>query len=323
MLEFFPNGDPSQEPQVSQSAAKRFILNETGLCLISLGRLAEAVSFFERYVTGNISAEDWHNASVGYWNLAELHASLGHLAASAEAAREALALAHRAENKLDEGSSLSRQAWAAHLLGDVETATDAFRQAEALEREINPTVQYLYSLRGIFHAEHLRRTGDLTYARQITEANLEEWVSYSKWPKDESHCHRVLGDLDADALRQGSGQANQHDSARDHYNEALRIARGISVQDILIEALLARGRWAARQGEARPARNDLDEALAYAVEGGYRIYEADIRVALAWAHRAAGQLDSARAEASRALQMSQEMGYYWGQVDAEEVLEVI
>jgi hypothetical protein len=30
---------------------------------------------------------------------------------------------------------------------------------------------------------------------------------------------------------------------------------------------------------------------------------------------------SAKAEAQRALQMSEEMGYHWGKVDAEEVLK--
>lgn len=60
------------------------------------------------------------------------------------------------------------------------------------------------------------------------------------------------------------------------------------------------------------AFGDLEEALGYAVEGGYRVYEADVRAALAWAHRAAGDADAARAEAARARQMSEEMGYGWG-----------
>jgi len=52
---------------------------------------------------------------------------------------------------------------------------------------------------------------------------------------------------------------------------------------VLIEALLARGRWAAKyMKDATSTFNDLNEALGYAVDGGYRIYEADIRVALAW-----------------------------------------
>jgi hypothetical protein len=75
------------------------------------------------------------------------------------------------------------------------------------------------------------------------------------------------------------------------------------------------------------AFSDLNEALGYAVDGGYRIYEADIRVGLAWAHQAAGPstgsgqaLRRARQEAERARQMSVAMGYHWGRVDAEEVL---
>jgi len=63
--------------------------------------------------------------------------------------------------------------------------------------------------------------------------------------------------------------------------------------------------------------------LNYTVEGGYRIYEADIRVALAWAYLANGEKDKAKGSAQRALQMSQEMGYHWGKVDAEEVLAKI
>lgn len=64
----------------------------------------------------------------------------------------------------------------------------------------------------------------------------------------------------------------------------------------------------------------MQEALSYATEGGYRRYEADIRNALAWAHHTARDARAARAEASRAHSLSQEMGYYWGQVEAGEVL---
>ncbi|MDO9348146.1 MAG: hypothetical protein Q7T47_02590, partial [Anaerolineales bacterium] len=173
------------------------------------------------------------------------------------------------------------------------------------------------------------------------EANLQWWVKNYKWLQDESACYRILGDLDADS--------GQHESARAHYEFALKIARSISYRSALIEALLARGRFYAKSQTSEfsensevftDAFNDLNEALNTAFEGGYRIYEADIRVALAWAHIAdltpgpsptlrlrsgqAGRGESlAKAKASRALQMSAEMGYYWGKVDAEEVLKVI
>ena len=39
---------------------------------MNLGRLREAVPFYERAVKGYIEAQDWKNASAGYQNLAEL-----------------------------------------------------------------------------------------------------------------------------------------------------------------------------------------------------------------------------------------------------------
>jgi tetratricopeptide (TPR) repeat protein len=318
MLEFFPDGDTAQDPAVSDANDKRFILNEIGLCLMSLGRLSAAVPFYERAVAGYVAAEDWHNASIGYQNLAGLHAHLGALAASADAAAEALTLARRAQDKRTELSSLAYQAWAAHLRGEAEAARTAFAQAEALEREITPQVRYLYSNRGIFHANHLRRMGEADYARAVTEANLKICEEYH-WPDKVSMSHRVIGDLDADA--------GQPESAGAHYDAALKIARGISMRDILIEALLERGRFYARYAghlqDPASARSDLNEALGYALAGGYRVYECDIRIGLAWAALAAKEATTAQAEADRAAQLAAEIGYHWGAVDAAEVMGVI
>ncbi len=312
--EFFPDGDISQEPQVSDPSAKSFILNEVGFCLMTLGRLGEAGPFYERKIVMQLDIEDWRNASRGYLNLAVLHIHLGALTESADAACESLALARRAENKQDEISSLARQAQAAHLCGDLTTAGTAFQQVEVLTREAEPDKRYLYSNRGILHANYLRRTSDPDYARRVTEANLEI-CERNRWAEVISLSHRVLGDLDTDA--------GQHESARAHYDKALKIARSITVRDVLIEALLARGRWAARYLAGVQAFSDLNEALGYAVEGGYRIYQADAHVGLAWAHLAQGRVAEARREAERARQLSVEMGYHWGRVDADEVLAAV
>ncbi|MDJ0897954.1 MAG: trypsin-like peptidase domain-containing protein [Xenococcus sp. MO_188.B8] len=309
---FFPKGDTSQEPQVSTPKAKSWILNQVGLCLMNLGRMSEALPFYERSNAIAVSEEDWENAGKGYQNLAGLYVYLGKLTVSAEASSEALYLARRAENKKDESNSLADQGWVAHLQGDLETASSAFQRAQVLQREMKQNIPYLYSFWGILHANHLRRIGDPEYARQVTEINLE--ISNQEHSLTFiSQCHRVLGDLDADA--------GNHDNAQFHYQEALKIAHSITDQPTLIEVFLCHGRWLAKRGEVAAARRDLDEALNYAVAGGYRIYEADIRVGLAWAHLAADNHSVAQKEAEKAKRMSEEMGYHWGQVDAQEVLE--
>lgn len=312
MLEFFPDNDISQEPLVTDPSDKLWILNELGLCLMNLGRLSEVAPLYERAVTGYLKDEDWKNAGRIYQNLAELHTHLGKLAAGKDAVDNALTLARRAKTQLDERNALARQGWIAQLKGDLKTAGKAFKQAEVLEREYESDKHYLYHGRGIHHAEHLRRMGEVTYARRVTEQNLKI-SERNSWVYVISDCHRLFGDLNC--------QAEDHKSARQQYNEALKIARSITDRPTLIEALLARGSWYAKHMKDAPAAfSDLNEALGYAVDGGYRIYEADIHIALAWAYLVDNKRVEARAEDEHALRMSKDMGYYWGKVDAEEVL---
>ena len=273
--------------------------------------------------------------SVSYINLTELYSHIGKLNDSADAAQQSLNLVSLALEKASDISSiiwrdqcavsLNWLAWVNHLRGYQDRSDAAFQKAESIQKQImrpllylanqreiyTPNTEYLSSQYGIHHADHLRRTGNAEYARDVSEANLII-CEHSRWLDDISQCHRVLGDLEADN--------KQYEKARRHYDEALKIAHSITRRDVLIEALLARGRWAARRGEVDAARSDLEEALDYALSGGYRIYEADIRVGLAWMHLAEGDNSKAREQAERAKSMSAQMGYHWGLVDAEEVL---
>ncbi len=312
MLEFFPGGDVSLEPLIGNPLAKSSILNEIGICLFGLGRLGEAATFYERSKAIDLYTDRSH-AVFCYQNLAELYIHLGDFAASRDATQEALTLARRAGDMQGEHDSLIWLAWADHLCGDLNMAGMAFQQAEKFQRETEPDAPYLPSNDGILHADHLRRAGHVAYARQVIEANLEI-NERERWLDDLSRCYRVLGDLDADT--------GHHQIAHQNYNEALKIAHRISSRPVLIEALLARGRWAARHAQdlSGLAFNDLNEALGYALAGGYRIYQADIRIGLAWAHLATGDMASARRETERARAISADMGYHWGKVDAEEVL---
>ena len=311
MKEFFPGGDTSQDPLVS-ARYKSWILNDMGYCLINIGIGHLAEGFFERALNIALGSGDWANASRGYMNRSELYSIRGDLINSLEAASESLKLARLAKETDYECSSLAYQAWAYHLQGDLETAGQKFKEAEALQKRKDASKLYLYSLVSIHHADHLRRRGEVDYARRVTEANLEI-CERNHLPNGISMCHRVLGDLFI--------EAEQEEKASENYRQALDIARSISNRLVLIEALLSRGRWyASIIKDPYAALSDLTEALEYAQTGSYRLYVADIRIGLAWAHLVANNVDLARSEAGYALQMSQDMGYHWGIVDAKEVL---
>ena len=164
--------------------------------------------------------------------------------------------------------------------------------------------------------------GGVGAAQRITEANLEICEQY-RFIKDISMCHRVLGDI-LTRSQPPSPWASLAD-ARRHYDEALRIARSISVRPALIEALLGRGRFLVAAISNRATAHtegfdNLNEALGYALQGDYRIYEADIRVALARAYLVQSDPARAREQGLRARALSAGMSYHWGIVDAEEIL---
>ncbi|MGI0486891.1 hypothetical protein ACN4EK_15735 [Pantanalinema rosaneae CENA516] len=314
LLDFFPNQDSQQDPQVSDPQAKRFILNGVGFCLMNLGRLREAVPLFRRYITHSLKQRLWQSASIGYQNLTWLYTYLGELATSSRTAQRALKYAGRSGKPSEQRDALALWAWTAHLQGHLEAATSGFEQSIALQQALSHQ-PYLEGLHGSWYADHLRRLGQLEGAGRVTIANLKNWVTRQRWVKDESQCYRILGDL--------RSAAGYPDRARRFYNRALKLARRISNRAVLIEALLARGRWLAQQGNPEDARSDLEEALTYAVFGEYHLYEADIRIGLAWSHVTGNNLNAAQIEAERAQQMSRDMGYYWGQMDAETVFQQV
>lgn len=330
MLEFFEAGNTSHAPRASSSEDRATLLHEVGFCMASLGRLPQAASCYTQAIPLYIDMEKWRQASRSYSNLAELYIYLGKLDAGREAAQEELRLARLANSQEQEIIALCDQAVLASLRGEIEEANRTFQQAEQLHRKLAPhkpdlqeiKIQeyYLYDLEGLKHAIHLRRTGNLEYARHITEANLTI-CTHSGLQELICQNHRLLGDLDADT--------GNHEAARRHYAEALKIARSITCQHVLIEILLSSGYWTAYyQHDFRTAFEQLKEALVYA-EQKYRLYEADIRVALAWSYltdalessivKKSEALEQAQLEAARARRMSEQMGYYWGKVDAEEV----
>ncbi len=320
LLEFFPNRDPTGDPQVSRPGEQRFILNEVGFCLMNLGRLAASVLFTERSNAMAVDMGDHSNASAGYNNLTTVYVQTGQLAQASEAAAVSLAQARQVTDERnrqqDETRSLVWAAWIAYLYGNLNAAGDTFQQAEVLEHAIDSSMQYLYSIRGVQHADHLRRAGAADYARRVTDANITVNNKHLHNPSLESQCHRVLGDLDTDS--------GTHDAAQAHYEQALTIARGIDRRDVLIEALIAYGRWRALHGgEVASGRGLLDEALGYCIEDGFVFYEADARVALAQVALAEGDTATASTQAAQALAIGAWTGYHWAQVDAQAVLDQV
>ncbi len=316
LMEELFGGDLTGEPKVKEED-KGWVLNEVGFCKMMLGRLHEAADFYRRGIAVKERNEDWKGASVSYENLAEIQMYLGQLDESAKNIRTSLEMARKAEHDAKIREMLTDQAWIHHLRGEMEDADQNFVEAQKLQRELEPEIRYVYKLEGTKYADHLRRQGKSQEARNVTEANLAICEQHD-WKDYISRCHRILGELDA--------ESGQQEGARRNLDTALKMIRSIECRDALIEALLARGRWLIHYGdeaEEQIALDHLKEALDYARNEGFRIYEAGIRIALARAYLKDDDQQAARRELQYTIRISTEMGYHWGSVDAENLLQTL
>jgi len=312
---FFPDGNPARDPLLERPGHRRLILNNFGTCLESLGQMREALPFLRRAIALAEVERDWFQVSRNWENLAGAHILLGELEAASDAARKAYRCGVEG-SRVDPSKGtdnqcygLALEAWVAHLLGQGEAAGALFRRAERLMQEMGPT--HLIMLYGVHHTDYLRRAGELSYARDVARTN-EDFCRRGQLTPFLGLCLRALGDLDA--------AAGRHEDAVTHYAEAVALARTTSRRDFLIDVLLARGRWLARQGDAEAAHADLEESYHPVIWGGFRLYEADLYVGQALVHAHRGDPAAAHRTAERALYLSGELGYHWGKVDAEEVL---
>jgi len=313
LLEFFPGGDTSKDPLVSDLTSRGAIVNRVGVRLQDIGQLAESLPFIERALQITLQQGEFVRVAVDYMNLSEIHAFLGVLDASADNARRAIEFANQAHESMLVSQAMTNLAWAQHLQGEESEAKRNFEAAERLSTTLSGH-PHLQALSGFWYAHFLERHCELALARTIMEQSIQI-AERRTWMRYISRGHTVLADLDS--------LEHHLDSARKHAELALKIARGISYRPALMDALLSRGRWAVRAGQRETADNDLNEALTYAITGGYRIYEVDVRVALAFMYLGDGRAIRAASEAERAARMSVEMSYHWGQVDSADVLEAI
>jgi tetratricopeptide (TPR) repeat protein len=310
LQDFFPGGNTRSEPALAFDDAI-IVLNEIGMCLMTLGRLHEAAGFFERttqLLLGAGKSAAASRAGRTYGNLASLHLYLGDLEKAGEAAGSALEFASQPQEYFP---MLACLGWVAHLRGDLDEASRQFAAAEKEQHQLDPTFPHLISLSGVWHAKYLRRIGERDRARSVTDKNLEV-CEREGWRALVGLCHTLIGDLDCD-----EGDVN---GARVHYEHGLRLARSLSHKPSLIEALRGRGRWHVVRDQAKDAQIDLEEALVHATDDGYRIYEADARVSLSDALRAGHDDQGAREQAEHAHRLSEEIGYHWGQLDAAALL---
>ena len=121
-------------------AAQALVLSLAGFHLRALGRLAEAVEPMQAGLKGFIAAENWKAAAITAGNLSELALSLGDVPRAVAYGEQSVEVADRSGDAFYRRGFRTTWADALHQAGRWEESAAAFREAEAMQAERQPTL---------------------------------------------------------------------------------------------------------------------------------------------------------------------------------------
>jgi tetratricopeptide (TPR) repeat protein len=164
-----------------------FALNQVSFCLRALGRLTEATQPMQTAIERYITAENWKNAALNASNLSELYLTLGNIAAAVRVAEQSVELADRSGDGFQRMGKRTKVADALHQAGRLSASWVAFREAEALQAQLQPQYPQLYSLGGFQYCDLLLEPGLQSGAASTTGADdaavAGDGVEPSAWLK--------------------------------------------------------------------------------------------------------------------------------------------
>ena len=287
------------------------ILNNTGLCLRALGRLAEAVQLMQASLEAYIAQEFWKAAATIAGNLSELYLTSGDLVLALAYAQQSVDLADRSGDAFQRMSKRTALADALHQAGRLPEAEAAFREA----KERQPEFPLLYSLSGFRYCDLLLGQGEYQEVQNRVEKALDIVLRGSRNLLDIALNHLSLGRAHLmQAQQEGTDPSaslrTSFAQAAVHLERAVDGLRQAGHQHMLPLGLLARSELRRVTGDIAGAHRDLEEALSIATRGGMRLHQADCHLEYARLHLACGEKEKARQSLAKAKAMIEEMGYH-------------
>lgn len=265
---FFPEG---WEQPVSSGLSEKnqgWLLAEASFCLMSLGRLAEAVEPRRADLKISEKLENWKNAAKTARNMVDLLLPLGQLTEAKQAAQQAIEFAERTDDQFEQMDSNSKLATVLHRQGDLAAALKQFELTEKIQCEWQPNYPKLYSLPG---SQYCALLLDLATDTAACEEVLERGQYMSNLPEkyllDVAFAHLVI----AGALF----ALNRFEAAREEFEQAVAGIRKAGSIDDMPVFLLERAKFHRHQQDFTQAQTDLDEAQEIIDRCGMELYAVD------------------------------------------------
>ena len=288
-----------------------FYLGDVGLFAMDAGDLETARRHLHMAADHNRDAEEIGQLTTVLRNLAVCLGYLGQAGPARTAAAESFTCAEASGDRLDVCESGAYLAWLAGLAGDPAMAEHRFTTAD--QAEIADSGYHLYTVRGVWWADWLARTGRLGPARAVAGRSAEI-CRKNGWYQNVARSDRMLGRIaliSGDAIAAGelltaaaavfrdgdclvelavtlvdladcTRAAGDLDGAEQHATEAIAIAGRRGLVPAHCAALAARARVRVRQFSVasnpdliHDGRDDADAALRLAERYDQPWYELD------------------------------------------------
>ncbi len=331
-----PWDQPSDQLTVADQA---WILHAAGFVLRALGRLPEAVQPMRECLDRDLASveTDWVQAAKTAGNLSGLSLTLGKVMSAVETGEESVELADRSGDAFMRMVNRGILADALHQVGRREESASAFREAEAMQAEIQPQNPRLGSIGCYLYCDLLLSmaepgggsgrvgpcpTGGATPVKSpgrfkaACEGVRERTSEAIRWEQGMSgarvldfalfelaHGRAYFGlDLTSDASPDFTDAAHHLDRAVDGLRQA-------GTEHHLPRGLLARAALHHHRGDTSSATADLREALDLAERGHMRLHEADAHLEWTRLNLTAGDRDAARRHLEVAREIVEATGY--------------
>jgi tetratricopeptide (TPR) repeat protein len=304
---FFPNGWGS--PPVKKGLYEEyqcFVLAEASFCLMSLGRMTEAVGSRRMVMQIHEKREDLQNAAVGALNLVDLLLPTGGVSEAEERAEQAIEWIGKTEDKFRQMVSHSKLANTLHRLGKMVDSQEAFQETERLQNERQPEYPRLYSQQGAqycaFKLEMAQGKADYV---EVLERGNEIIDLYKNTGYNRLLCH-ALNHL---TIARAQAALEKNTVAQIAFVAAVDGIRKAGKIEFLPDFLNHRASFLRQQGEQEKGRHDLDEALETAIRCGMDLYEADGQLLKCHYLLDEGKIDEAEIALLRGEELVEKMGY--------------
>ncbi len=311
-----------------RESSKSYVLNDAGSCLRALGRLTEAAQPMQASLEAYIAQEKWKFAAIAASNLSGLTLTSGDLAQALATARQSVDLADRSGDAFQRMSKRTTLADALHQIGRLPEAEAAFREAEEMQKEMQPQFPLLYPPQGYLYCDLLLSQGKYQEVQSRVKKFLE-WRDPADTLLSIALEQLALGQAYLlEARQQGmdpstSLRAGLFSQATAHLEQAVDGLREAGTQHELPRGLLARAELRRVTGSLDHARADLEEALSIATRGGMRLHEADCHLEYARLHLACEEKEKAQQSLDKAKSMIEEMGYHRRDSEVAELEEIM